>query len=250
MPDRTTVIAGRCTTTYDDADDVREQQGDVVVVCKPDDTLLVHDATGYQPVAWLTRADRAAVADDRVTAWDGDATLDVQVHERYGGGQFPVSDAGHPVGTCPACDGTLLRTSEAVSCPDCQDRYAIPADASVVDDPCPDCGLPRFRVQRGEPLTVCLDRRCESLDQRVAEAFDRVWDCPDCGDDLRVLRRGGLILGCASYPACETSLSFPAGEVVDECPCGLPVFETPGGTRRCLDSTCERASSTATPQGL
>lgn len=251
MSDRTHVIAGRCTTTYDDGGATRERRGDAVVVCKPDDTVLVHDATGYQPMAWLTRADRVAIDGDAVIAWDGDTRLHVAVHERYGGGQYPTGPSGTPVGDCPDCDGPLLRASDAVVCADCDERYGIPTDADVTDDACSDCGLPRIAVDRGDTFELCLDWACESLDERVADAFDRAWDCPDCGDDLRVLRQGGLILGCASYPACDTTLSFPAGTVVDECSCGLPVFETASG-RRCLDPTCDRAppDSEPTPQGL
>lgn len=237
MSDRTTVIAGRCTTTYDGAETDREQRGDAVVVCKPDGTVLVHDAAGYQPTAWLTRADRVALEDDRVTAWDGDAILEVTIHDRYGGGQYPVGRAGTPVGQCRDCDGTLVRTNRTVACLDCDARFGVPSDATMAGDACPDCGLPRVSIARGQVFTVCLDPRCESLDQLVADAYDRAWDCPGCGDDLRVLRRGGLILGCASYPACEVSLSVPAGEVVEECDCGLAVFETASG-RRCLDPDC------------
>src|SRR6056297_776882 len=50
------VYAGDCTTSYSANDDSRRQRGRVVVVHKPDDTVLVHDAEGYQPVEWLTRA--------------------------------------------------------------------------------------------------------------------------------------------------------------------------------------------------
>ena len=96
-----------------------------------------------------------------------------------------------------------------------------------------------MRVERGSAFEVCLDRSCESLDERVRAAHDREWDCPDCGADLRILRRGGLIAGCERYPDCETGFAIPAGTVVDGCDCGLPVFETASG-RRCLDAGCQR----------
>jgi DNA topoisomerase-1 len=92
-------------------------------------------------------------------------------------------------------------------------------------------------VDRGDTFEVCVDRDCESLDARVKARFDRDWDCPECDGDLRVLRRGGLIAGCEHYPDCDTGFSFPTGLVVDDCDCGLPVFETESG-RRCLDSGC------------
>lgn len=248
MSERIHVIAGRLTTSSD-GETTNRYHGDAIVVCKPDDTVLVHDASGYQPVDWLTRADGLTIDGDEITAWTGDERLRITVHDRYGGGQFPASRAGIPVGDCPDCDGTLTRAGGTVSCLSCSATYGVPTDASVVDEACADCGLPRFRVARGETFTVCLDRRCDSLDERVAAAYDRAWDCPDCGDDLRVLRRGGLILGCASYPACDSTLSFPHGEVVGTCDCGRPVFET-GGGQRCLDTDCERTATEPTPQGL
>ncbi len=249
MSDRIHVIAGRCASRYVETDaQTRERLGDSVVICKPDDTVLVHDADGYQPVAWLTRADDLTIDDDVVTATDGDRVLRVRILERYGGGRFPIGSAGTPVGECPTCDCRLIRTNGAVSCPDCDATYRLPGDATLVEQTCGDCGLPQFRITRGETFVLCLDRSCESIDDHVGAAFDRQWNCPACGDDLRVLRRGGLILGCASYPDCETGFSFPAGEIVDACDCGLPVFETNTG-RRCLNVDCER-SATATPQGI
>ncbi|MEF8814962.1 MAG: DUF91 domain-containing protein [Halovenus sp.] len=236
MSDRTNVIACRCTTVFGGSRD-REQYGDMIVLVKPDGTVLVHDADGYQPVAWLTRASSVTVTEDRVTATDGGETLEVTVHETYARSQQPTSEAGVRVGGCP-CGGSLVRAGD-VTCPDCGDRYGLPANATVLGDTCGDCGLPLFRVDRGETFEVCLDRACDSLDARVRAAFDREWSCPACGDDLRVLRRGGLILGCASYPDCETGYAFPAGVHSGTCGCGLPTFDTPTG-QRCLDARCER----------
>jgi DNA topoisomerase-1 len=231
------MIAGRCTTEFEGTRS-RKQYGDALVVVKPDGTVLVHDASGYQPVAWLTRAESITVDGDTVTARDGDQRLRVTVHEAHLRGRYPVTDAGVPVGECPDCETTLVRARGSISCPDCTRDYALPSGATVLDESCPDCDLPLFRVERGEAFEVCLDRDCDSLDERVREAFDREWECPDCSGDLRVLRRGGLLLGCEHYPECETGFSFPAGRHVDSCACGLPVFETPSG-RQCLDRDCE-----------
>jgi DNA topoisomerase-1 len=94
-------------------------------------------------------------------------------------------------------------------------------------------------VERGASFRVCVDRACDPLDDAVRDRFDGVWSCPDCGSPLRILRRSGrLIAGCDAYPDCETAFSLPAGVVVDDCGCGLPVFETATG-RRCLDGTCD-----------
>jgi DNA topoisomerase-1 len=241
MADTTHVIAGRCTTVFDGARE-QEQHGDVLVVVKPDNTVLVHDAAGYQPVAWLTRPESVTVTDRTVTASDGDQFLEVEVHDTHLRGRYPTSDAGIPVGECPDCESTLVRAGGSVSCPTCG-GYSLPRNATVLDETCRDCGLPRIRAERGASFVVCLDRSCESLDERVRTAFDREWTCPDCGGDLRVLRRGGLLLGCEEYPDCETGFAFPEGVHDGTCPCGLPLFETPGG-QRCLDSGCTRAEST------
>jgi DNA topoisomerase-1 len=237
-----TVIAGRCTTTFEGTRD-RRQHGDVLVVVKPDNTVLVHDAAGYQPVAWLTRPESVTVADGTVTASDGDQFLEVDIHDTHVRGRYPTSDAGIPVGECPDCGSTLVRSGGSVSCPSCG-SYSLPRNATVLEETCQDCGLPRIRVARGASFVVCLDRSCESLDERVRAAFDREWTCPDCGGDLRVLRRGGLLLGCEEYPDCETGFAFPDGIHDGTCGCGLPLFDTPTG-HRCLDSGCSNPESPA-----
>ncbi len=237
MSDPTHVIAGRCTTVSDGIR-TKEQHGDVLVVVKPDNTVLVHDAAGYQPVAWLTRPESVIVTDDRVTASDGTQLLDVEIHDAHVQGAYPTSDAGVPVGDCPTCNRTLIRSRGRVSCPDCG-TYKLPAKATVLEDDCDACGLPQIAVERGERFTVCVDHACDSLDARIRTQYDREWDCPDCGGDLRVLRRGGLILGCENYPDCETGFAFPTGIHDGTCDCGLPQFETATGNR-CLDSGCDR----------
>jgi DNA topoisomerase-1 len=179
---------------------------------------------------------------DTVTATDGDQSLDVEVHESHTRGRYPTSDAGVPVGDCP-CGGRLVRAGDAVTCPQCDDRYGLPAGATVTDEACGACGLPRLRAERGATFVVCLDRDCDPLDERVHAAFDREWDCPDCGGDLRVLRRGTLLLGCERYPDCDTAYAFPRGVRDGRCSCGLPAFETPTG-QRCLDADCDRHGST------
>lgn len=159
------------------------------------------------------------------------------VHEEYGIGRYPASPAGIPVGDCPACEGTLVRAGGAVTCLDCRTSHGLPAGATVLAESCDDCGLPLVRVARGEPFEVCIDRGCEPLLGRVRETFDRAWDCPDCGSDLRVLRRGGLLAGCERFPDCEAGFGIPDGVIEGTCDCGLPVFET-GNGRRCLNAAC------------
>ena len=249
MSDSIQLFAGDCTVSFENGDRT-EHRGHCVVVVKPDDTVLVHDADGYQPVEWLTRAALVSHTTDDgldLTARDGDSVLRVRSHHLHLSGSYPIADAGTPVGRCPDCDGALVRTTRAVSCLDCDRRHGLPADATCHGGRC-DCGLPRMRVERGAPLDLCVDRTCESLDEAVAERFDREWDCPDCGDDLRVLRKGNLLVGCDDYPDCDVGFAFPAGSVVGECACGLPLFETRGG-RRCLDSTCDWAAASPEETG-
>ncbi|WP_440007043.1 DUF91 domain-containing protein [Halomicrococcus sp. SG-WS-1] len=240
MPETIRVFAGDCTITFGD-DDRRRQRGEVVVLLKPDDTLLVHDVDGYQPVAWLTRADtaRAEVEDGTFTlvAATNDRRVRVECHTCYGISRYPGSEAGIPVGDCPDCDGPLVRADGSVACLGCSVDHAIPRRATVRQETC-ECGLPTMRVERGDAFDVCVDRDCEPLVAAVRERFDREWDCPYCGADLRILERGGLIAGCEEYPDCDTGFGVPDGAVVGDCDCGLPVFETRTG-RRCLDTDCD-----------
>jgi DNA topoisomerase-1 len=248
--DSARVFAGDCTTTFEGTRD-RTTRGRVVVLVKPDRTVLVHDADGYQPVAWLTRPDSLAVEEDSsgfgLTARAGDQTLRVVSHEVTGRATYPVTEAGVPVGHHPETGEPLVRAGGGVLGVDSGVRFPLVAGATVLDETCDDCGLPLMRVERGAVFEVCVDRSCEPLDDAVRERFDGAWPCPDCGSPLRLLRRSGrLVAGCDDYPACETAFSVPAGVVVDTCDCGLPVFETATG-RRCLDGTCELFRSSDSP---
>jgi len=251
------VYAGDCTTTYRSDDDPHRQRGRVVVLHKPDGTVLVHDAEGYQPVAWLTRAD----AVHREQGPDGEfALVAVKDRERlrvegHGDGdraRHDATPAGAPVGTCPACAGRLVRARGAVTCLDCEVDHGLPRDAAVLETTC-ECGLPEMAVDRGARFELCVDRNCERLDDAVRERFDREWSCPDCGGDLRVLRERTLFLGCEHYPDCEATFTLPDRQVVGDCECGLPrVRVEKGGVdedgeanappgSRCLDDECDRA---------
>ncbi|RLM56835.1 DUF91 domain-containing protein [Halobellus sp. Atlit-31R] len=242
MSDTIRVFAGDCTTTFEGAR-TRTQRGRVAVVVKPDRTVLVHDADGYQPVAWLTRPDSLTVETDAggfgLVARAGEQVLRVVANERSGDAEYPVTEAGLPVGSHPETGEPLVRAGGDVVALDSDVRYRLPSGATVLDETCDACGLPKIRAEAGAAFEICLDRSCESLDDAVRERFDREWTCPDCGSDLRIVRRGGrLLAGCDAYPDCDTAFAIPAGVVVDTCDCGLPVFETARG-RRCLDATCE-----------
>ncbi|MFD1685042.1 endonuclease NucS domain-containing protein [Halobellus litoreus] len=242
MSETIRVFAGDCTTTFEGAR-ARTQRGRVAVVVKPDRTTLVHDADGYQPVAWLTRPDSLTVETDEggfgLVARAGEQVLRVVSHESAGWVEYPVTEAGVPVGSHPETGEPLVRAGGDVRGLDSDVRYSLPAGATVLDDTCESCGLPKIRAEAGDAFEICLDRSCESLDDAVRERFDGEWTCPDCGSDLRIIRRGGrLLAGCDAYPDCETAFAIPAGVVVDDCACGLPVFETARG-RRCLDATCD-----------
>jgi DNA topoisomerase-1 len=238
MSDDLRVLAGDCTITFEDTE-TTTQRGDVVALVKPDNTVLVHDAEGYQPAAWLTRAEAVSVSENVITAIDGDRQLRVRAHEEHGSDSYSVSPTGEAVGICPddECGATLIRTTGAVACTGCDRRHGLPSDASILTETC-GCGLPLAAIDRGERFEVCVDRTCESLDERVQDAFDGKWGCPKCDGDLQIIRRGGLIAGCERYPDCEVGFSFPNGTITEDCGCGLPKFETASGTR-CLDATCE-----------
>ncbi|MCD2200233.1 endonuclease NucS [Halobacterium sp. KA-4] len=242
MQDAIRVLAGECAVRYEsDGRTERDLRGDVVVIVKPDDTVLVHDADGYQPAAWLTRPGVVRYTRDargfRIDAADGDERLVVESATEHGDAHYPASPAGPPVGTCE-CDGTLVRDGGRVVCIDCRTSYAIPRDAAVVDEPCPDCGLPQLRVERGGAVTACLDRDCTPIADVVAERFDGEWSCR-CGAALEIEADRGLHATC---PECDASYRLPRGTVDGTCECGLPLFETPSG-RRCLDGDCEQTPS-------
>jgi len=239
MQDSMRVVAGDCTVTYENGE-TEEKRGEVVVLVKPDNTVLVHDDSGYRPAAWLTRPDAVRFERDEtgfsLVAGKGTERLTVESHADYGHAFYPVSPAGTEVGTCPECDCALVRDGGRVVCTGCRATYRLPRDAEITDDTCADCGLPRFRVDRGDTFTLCLDRACESLDDAARERFDGAWDCR-CGGTFAIERRRALDAVCNS---CDAVYRIPTGVVDDTCACGLPAFETPSG-RRCLDATCDRA---------
>ncbi|MFB6218176.1 MAG: DUF91 domain-containing protein [Halobacteriaceae archaeon] len=237
MQDAVRVLAGDCSVRYEGAE-TRELRGAVLVVAKPDNTVLVHDAAGYQPAAWLTRPDTLSVSRDTdgfvVVARDGGQSLRVESREAYGHAHYPVSPAGPAVGECPDCGGTFVRDGGRVVCVGCLDAYAIPRDADVLEATCGECGRPRMRAERGAPIEVCIDYDCESLADAVADRFDGEWACPDCGDGLEIRHDRGLRAACA----CGAAFPVPAGTVAGACgECGLPAFRT-GGGERCLDADC------------
>lgn len=234
------VLAGDCTVRFED-DEVREERGSVVVLTKPDGTVLVHDTAGYRPVAWLTRADEVVdeTGDNGTTirAVDDGRELTITCHAAHAEGDYPATKAGRPVGACPDCIGSLVATDDGIECLGCDARYGLPDGATLLDTNCDDCGLPTFHIDRGAGFDLCIDRDCDPMDAAVRDRFDRVWSCLDCAGDLRILRRRRLIAGCERYPDCEVAFAIPNGTVDGSCVCGLPTFETPNG-RRCLDAAC------------
>ncbi|PSQ50808.1 DUF91 domain-containing protein [Halobacteriales archaeon SW_6_65_15] len=257
MTETVHVYAGDCTATYHRDGDATHQRGRVVVVHKPDGTVLVHDAEGYQPVQWLTRAnavhrEQGEDGSFALVAVKEDERLRVESHDRGDHARHDATPAGVPVGTCPDCTGakdveattsksagTLVWARGAVACLHCPTEHRLPGDATVLDSAC-DCGLPRMAVERGARFELCVDRGCEGLDEVVRERFDREWSCPNCDGDLQVLRERTLFLGCENYPDCESSFALPDEEVVGECDCGLPLVETSDGPR-CLDRDCDES---------
>lgn len=239
MQDAIEILAGDCTLTYEGGEGTVAQRGAVVAVVKPDDTLLVHDATGYQPAAWLTRADgvRRWELDDgvRLVASKGEERLSVECHAVHARVTVAASPAGPPVGDCPTCDGELVRATGRVVCVACGASHGIPRDATVLESTCADCALPKIAVERGERFEVCVDYDCESLDDAVRDRFDGRWTCPDCARPLQVNRRYGLRVSC---PDCEVAHPLPVGTFDGTCECGLPAVAGDDGPR-CLDDACD-----------
>ena len=221
----------------------RNLRGHVLVVTKPDNTVLVHDIDGYRPVAWLTRAETVSVDRDEgvITAVDGDQWLRIELKQPVLQRSFPGSRAGTPIGTCPGCRAPLVHAGNSVHCHGCGERYGLPSGATLLETPC-DCGLPRMRVLRGEPFELCIDRSCQPLQEAVATRFDGTWACPDpgCHGDLRIVHRGGLLAACDAYPECDIAFRFPNGRLENTCGCGLPRFRSEDGTA-CLDKGCADA---------
>lgn len=236
MQDAIRVLAGDCTVEYAN-NESHEQRGEVVVLVKPDNTVLVHDAEGYQPAAWLTRADVVRFANDaagfRLIAGRGDERLRVESHANHGHVHYPVSPSGPEVGECPACGRALVRDRGDVVCVGCLATYPLPQDATMLDESCEDCGLPRFRVDRGATVEVCLDRDCESIDDAIGEQIDGEWTC-QCGGVLRVCQDQVLRVVCEE---CGKVWTIPNGVAAGTCGCGLPLFETSTGVR-CLNNRC------------
>lgn len=238
MQGSTRALAGDCTVTYENGR-TTTQRGEAVVLVKPDNTVLVHDDSGYQPAAWLTRPNAVQFERDTsgfaLVATKNEERLRVASHADYGSAHYPVTPAGPTVGRCPDCDSTLVRDGARVVCLGCRTSYSLPRDATLTENTCDDCGLPAFRADRGETFELCLDRTCDSLDDAVRERFDGEGTCR-CGSLLDIERRRALDAVC---PDCDAVYRIPSSVVDGTCDCGLPVFDTPNG-RRCLDATCDR----------
>ncbi|RRJ28348.1 endonuclease NucS domain-containing protein [Halocatena pleomorpha] len=159
------VYAGDCTAEYQ-GPVARTARGHVVVLVKPDGTVLVHDRSGYSPAVWLTRAASLAIDHDehpRITAVDGEQRLTVRFHHLAGCSEYPVSVAGVPVGPSDTADGTgpYVRSRGPVVDIASGDQYALKRESTVIDQSCA-CGLPLIRIGRAETgdQLRCLDPGC------------------------------------------------------------------------------------------
>jgi len=244
MEDAARLLAGDCTVTYRGTDTITHR-GAVLALVKPDDTVLVHDADGYQPAAWLTRADAVRVTrgDTGFTLYAAkdDATLRVESHTTAGDRYYPISPAGPTVGDCPDCAAVLVRTGGTIVCTGCHNRSDIPRDATVAEDPCPRCGRPTMTVERGATFTVCIDADCDPLSRAVAAQFDDAWPCPECSTGMTIDHGRRLRARC---PDCTTTVPVPRGTITGECPCGSPLFATID-TTRCFDPGCPHRDDAA-----
>lgn len=234
------VIAGDCQIEVD-VDESLTYRGQVLLIIKPDQTVLVHDIDGYQPVAWMTRAEQISHDPDTgtITAVDGDRWLEITPVSTLIDRQLPGTSAGEPLADCPNCGGQLVHAHPHVHCVSCRNQYTLPATASIIDEQC-SCGLPRMAIDHGDRFELCIDRNCEPMEEVIGAQFDGTWACPsdNCNGSLHVIRRRNLLLACDAYPDCDVAFRFPAGVIDGHCGCGLPRF-TEGNGSRCLDASCE-----------
>ncbi|MGZ4925490.1 MAG: DEAD/DEAH box helicase [Halobacteriota archaeon] len=141
------------------------------------------------------------------------------------------------VGRCKQCGGSLNRTESAITC-DCGALYKLPTGAELAESTC-SCGLPKFRLKL-LGVDVCIDRHCESMDDVIFKHFAASnFICPRCHGSLTIVRRKGIIVGCAQYyDGCKTAFLLPANAaIVGRCKCGLPKLQLKTKTR-CLDTAC------------
>jgi hypothetical protein len=141
------------------------------------------------------------------------------------------------LGRCKHCGGSLSSEENVITC-DCGVAYKLPVAAEVAESAC-SCGLPKFKLTLFG-VDVCIDRKCESVEDVIAEHFaagDFV--CPRCNGPLTVVRRKGIIVGCSQYyDGCKTAFLLPTNAtIVGRCKCGLPKLQLKTKTR-CLDTRC------------
>jgi DNA topoisomerase-1 len=224
-------------TVVEDATDRREFRGRIVVLAKPDGTVLVHDHSGYQPVAWLTRADAVTVTDDdafRLTAHDerADDWLRVTGHDtpssengRNGheslaslSGQYPVSPAGEPIGRCPSCDGALVDRTGTVACVHCDRSHAYPDDATIRPPS-------TATASTNAPATTSTNAPATASTNTPASASTTNTDVLDASDAMT----DGTDDGPDTTPGGRT------------CECGLPRMRVERGVAVdcCVDRNCE-----------
>lgn len=159
MTDQIRVFAGECTAEYKGA--CSRVRGRVVVLIKPDDTVLVHDTEGYSPAVWLTQPGSLDIdsGDPRITAVEGDQRLVVRFHELEARTAYAASVAGIPVGPASERAGAFVRRRGCVVDRTTGHRYALPMGGVVLGARC-GCGLPLVRVEC-ETEPQCLDTDCE-----------------------------------------------------------------------------------------
>ena len=141
------------------------------------------------------------------------------------------------VGRCKQCGGPLNRAESAITC-DCGALYKLPTGAELAESTC-SCGLPKFRLKL-LGVDVCIDRHCESMDDVISKHFAASnFICPRCHGSLTIVRRKGIIVGCAQYyDGCKTAFLLPSNAaIVGRCKCGLPKLQLKTKTR-CLDTAC------------
>ncbi len=125
------------------------------------------------------------------------------------------------IGDCPECGERLLirRSSGSpfVGCdgyPSCEFTLPLPEDGEpeITDEVCEEHGLHEVRMLAGRNTYT---HGCPMCAKEDAGAGPVVGTCPECGREhggelqVKRLRNGSRLVGCARYPSCEYSLPLP-----------------------------------------
>jgi DNA topoisomerase-1 len=226
MADELRTFAGDCRIE-DRANDRSTYRGRVVVLVKPDGTVLVHDTGGYQPVAWITRADdvtvetdvRAPIPADGTVRTDGAVTHSAEPPSSEGSSPSPSATAASGASAEPSDERATRTTAEPA-------RHDAAVTPFVVT------------ARTADRQLRIVARQAFGTGRYPASGAGRpVGACPDC--EAALVTDTGAIR-CV---ACDRHHGLPSGAAVRDavCDCGLPRVRVERGAAFdvCADRTCD-----------